>query len=259
MKIGPTAQRFAWTVSSPWFNREWGSTDTKEADSGTWFALQKCGTNKYCCPPANGADCCENGSKVYTLAAPEASAEAETETNTDTEIEPDATDAAGSGLQSAIRTTSEAASAATDHVNTDGPEKSSPPIGAIVGGVVGGVAVLGLLFLGACCVFRRRRRRSVPYSNRAVTDDTNTDRSNFGNDKTEVQILPRGGVAGNKRTEDDSLVFNVARPQEAKKSPGGSVGTVHEADSKPIDQVRIRDTRTSDGNVADPRGGKACP
>ncbi|KAB5586062.1 hypothetical protein GE09DRAFT_1073177 [Coniochaeta sp. 2T2.1] len=35
-------------------------------------------------------------------------------------------------------------------------EKSSTPIGAIVGGVLGGLAVLGLIALGALCLLRRK-------------------------------------------------------------------------------------------------------
>ncbi|KAF5687899.1 hypothetical protein FDENT_5189 [Fusarium denticulatum] len=51
----------------------------------------------------------------------------------------------------------------------------SPPVGAIVGGVVGGVAVLGLIGLGAFCLVRRQKRNKhregiVPTSQPNMTD-----------------------------------------------------------------------------------------
>ncbi|KAH7398448.1 hypothetical protein BKA66DRAFT_203812 [Pyrenochaeta sp. MPI-SDFR-AT-0127] len=41
---------------------------------------------------------------------------------------------------------------------TPAPSKSSPPVGAIVGGVVGGIAVLGAIVVAALFLFRRKRK-----------------------------------------------------------------------------------------------------
>ncbi|KAF5978737.1 hypothetical protein FBULB1_6054 [Fusarium bulbicola] len=51
----------------------------------------------------------------------------------------------------------------SESTTTSEPSSSSnksPPIGAIVGGVVGGAAVLGLIGLGAFCLVRRQKRNS---------------------------------------------------------------------------------------------------
>ncbi|EKJ70492.1 hypothetical protein FPSE_09353 [Fusarium pseudograminearum CS3096] len=50
----------------------------------------------------------------------------------------------------------------TKSASTDGNSKSSPaPIGAIVGGVVGGVALIGLAMLGVFFMLRRKRNKTV--------------------------------------------------------------------------------------------------
>ncbi|OBS22847.1 hypothetical protein FPOA_09170 [Fusarium poae] len=50
----------------------------------------------------------------------------------------------------------------TKSASNDGNAKSSPtPIGAIVGGVVGGVALIGLVMLGIFFILRRKRNKTV--------------------------------------------------------------------------------------------------
>ncbi|KAF9766620.1 hypothetical protein IL306_000943 [Fusarium sp. DS 682] len=181
-----------------------------DTDSGTWFALQTCGKNKYCCPPANGDDCCDSGAQIYDLKAPDPSSSTKTSDATTT-------------FQSVIRTTIIQTPTPTANRGDSSVKKSSTP--AIVGGTVGGVSFIGFLFLGVFCVYKRRDRPAGPQTT-AVTLEKKDD-GTHGKENATVQVLPQVGVAeaegteGNRYTEVDSRAVNVARPPLAYPEDDG--------------------------------------
>ncbi|KAM0544332.1 hypothetical protein ACHAPJ_011868 [Fusarium lateritium] len=218
-----------------------------DSESGTWYPLQKCGSNKYCCPPADGSDCCDSGSKVYTLAAPKPSDDSETATT-------GAPDATSSGFQSVIRTTIIQSSTATGDPKKDNSVKSSNPVPKIVGGTVGGVSFIGFLFIGVFCVFKRRDK---PARNNIIvtTHDTNSSGSN-DKDNATVQVLPQIGIAeaegteGNVYTEVDSRPVNVTRPQEETYTDGDVPGMQGQSQERGRQvQRRYAEAEGDEGNV----------
>lgn len=58
-------------------------------------------------------------------------------------------------------TTQVVASATSSSTNTE-DKKSSVPLGAIIGGAVGGVAVIGMIMLGIFFMLRRRKSKNAP-------------------------------------------------------------------------------------------------
>ncbi|KIL87332.1 hypothetical protein FAVG1_09036 [Fusarium avenaceum] len=182
-----------------------------KADSGTWFALTTCGKNKYCCPPADGSDCCDSGAVVYTLKAPNP-------TSSKTK-----TASATSTLKSVVRTTIIQTATPTSDPR-DSTVKSSTP--AIVGGTVGGISFIGFLFLGVFCVYKRRDRPTVPNSAVAALGEKKDDASS-GKDNAAVQIVPQTspaeaeGTEGNRYTEVDSRAVNITPPQLAYPEDDG--------------------------------------
>ncbi|KAJ4264328.1 hypothetical protein NW762_005524 [Fusarium torreyae] len=185
---------------------------------------------------ADGSDCCDSGSKVYTLAAPKPSDDGETTTT-------DAPDATSSGFQSVIR-----------DPKKDNSVESSSPVPKIVGGTVGGVSFIGFLFIGAFCVFKRRDK---PIRNNIIvaTDDANSSGSN-GKDNATVQVVSQTGIAeaegteGNVYTEVDSRPVNITRPQESMYSDG-DVPEVerHSQENGRRVQRRYAEAEGDEGNV----------
>ncbi|KAF4965734.1 hypothetical protein FSARC_6517 [Fusarium sarcochroum] len=235
-----------WDYRAACQNKDWSNCPEvcMDSESGTWYPLQKCASNKYCCPPADGSDCCDSGSKVYTLAAPEPSDDSETTTT-------DVPDATSSGFQSVIRTTIIQSSTATEDPRKNNSVKSSNPVPTIVGGTVGGVSFIGFLFLGVFCVFKRRDK---PAKNNTIlpTDDTNSSGSN-DKDNATVQVVSQTGIAeaegteGNRYTESGSDVPGPERQrqegreqvQRGHSEAEGSAGNIYsEADSRAINVPR---------------------
>ncbi|KAM0346282.1 hypothetical protein ACHAPU_005709 [Fusarium lateritium] len=173
--------------------------------------MQSCGKNKYCCPPADGSDCCDSGAVVYTLEAPSPSSSKAKTTG------------ATSTFQSVIRTTIIQTPTSTDDPGKSNIKSSTP---AIVGGTVGGVSFIGFLFLGVFCVYKRRDRPAVPHTATAVLADKKDDESS-GKDNATVQVTPQTGVAeavgteGNRYTEVDSRAVNAAATQLAYPEDDG--------------------------------------
>ncbi|SPJ70965.1 uncharacterized protein FTOL_00693 [Fusarium torulosum] len=202
-----------WDYRAACQNKDWSNCPEvcMDTDSGTWFALQTCGKNKYCCPPADGSDCCDSGAVIYTLEAPNPSS-SKTKTA-------DAT----STLQSVVRTTIVQTATPTSNPR-DSTVKSSTP--AIVGGTVGGVSFIGFLFLGVFCVYKRRDRPTVPHYAVAALSEKKDDASS-GKDNAAVQITPQTGPAeaegteGNRYTEVDSQAVNITPPQLAYPEDDG--------------------------------------
>jgi len=82
---------------------------------------------------------------------------------TSSSSEPSAPLSFGPGDETSTRTPSPNESASSSPTPTPPPppaEKSSTPVGAIVGGVVGGVAVIGLVILGVIFLLRRRNNNN---------------------------------------------------------------------------------------------------
>ncbi|KAF4981150.1 hypothetical protein FZEAL_2984 [Fusarium zealandicum] len=194
-----------------------------EAESGTWLPLQECGTNEYCCPSSSGNDCCDNGSETYSLAAPNPSSKSDKDSEagkaTDSNPAETASDAASSGFQSIVRTTATEASDPSNDSSSSGSAKSSVPVGAVAGGVVGSVAVIGLLALGGLCFFGRQRNKpTVPSDGTVVVGGAGgSNGSNVSDHGKEKPVLHQNvvaeieGSAGNVYTEADSQLISRAR------------------------------------------------
>ncbi|KAF4338922.1 hypothetical protein FBEOM_7185 [Fusarium beomiforme] len=199
-----------WDYRAACQNKDWSNCPEvcMDTDSGTWFGLQTCGKNKYCCPPADGSDCCDSGAQIYTLKAADPSS---TKTS-------DAT----STFQSVIRTTIIQTPTSSADRGGNSVKKSSTP--AIVGGTVGGVSFIGFLFLGVFCVYKRRDRPDVPHTE-AVAQKKDDESGGKGN--ATVQVLPQVGVAeaegteGDRYNEVDSRAVNVTRPPLAYPEDDG--------------------------------------
>ncbi|KAJ3524460.1 hypothetical protein NM208_g12052 [Fusarium decemcellulare] len=140
-------------------NKDWSNCPEvcMDTDTGTWFALQTCGKNKYCCPPADGSDCCESGAKIYTLAAPDPSSDSDDDAESTQGSASDAadttSDATNSGFQSVVRTTIVSSSEATGgSAGSNDDKKEATPVGAIAeasGRVAGPIVVLDQMPLNA--------------------------------------------------------------------------------------------------------------
>ncbi|KAF4465292.1 hypothetical protein FALBO_7868 [Fusarium albosuccineum] len=261
-------------------NKDWSNCPEvcMDTDTGTWFALQTCGKNKYCCPPADGSDCCESGAKIYTLAAPDPSSDsgddAESTQGSASDAADTTSDATNSGFQSVVRTTIVSSSEATGgSAGSNDDKKEATPVGAIAGGVVGGVAVIGFLILGGILLCRRRGQQPAASSGSTVViaGDAGSNGSNGGDfekDKPVVSQSPQStvaeieGSAGNVYTEVDSRAISQARfavrqeAEEEARTPTinnkpavyhhtaateieGSAGNVYtEADSQAISPAR---------------------
>ncbi|KAF5680019.1 hypothetical protein FHETE_561 [Fusarium heterosporum] len=210
---GLCSQPGKWDYRAACQNKDWSNCPEvcMDTDSGTWFAMQTCGENKYCCPPANGSDCCDSGAVVYTLEAPNPSSSKAKTTG------------ATSTFQSVIRTTIIQTPTSTNDPGK-GNVKSSTP--AIVGGTVGGVSFIGFLFLGVFCVHKRRGRPNVSHTATVALVDNKNDESS-GKDNATVQITPQTGVAeavgteGNRYTEVDSRAVNATASQLAYPEDDG--------------------------------------
>ncbi|KAF4439081.1 hypothetical protein FACUT_4435 [Fusarium acutatum] len=70
------------------------------------------------------------------------------------------TDSGSSGQPSETETQTETTT--TSDVPEPTKKSKSTPVGAIVGGVVGGIALIGLIGLGAVCLLRRRKSKPEP-------------------------------------------------------------------------------------------------
>ncbi|KAI8650223.1 hypothetical protein NCS56_01474900 [Fusarium sp. Ph1] len=198
-------------------NKDWSNCPEvcMDTDSGTWFALQECGKNKYCCPPADGSDCCKSGAVIYTLAAPSPDSDSDTSSDSNSESE---SGTAAAGAADATRTGS--STAETSSSSSD--DKRGAPIGAIVGGVVGGVAVIAILAVGGFCFFRRRGKKPAasPEGTVAVGDGAGSSGSNSSDiskekaatyKQPELGVAEVEGTAGNVYTEADSTAISKAR------------------------------------------------
>ncbi|KAH7153975.1 hypothetical protein DER46DRAFT_687552 [Fusarium sp. MPI-SDFR-AT-0072] len=218
-------------------NKDWSNCPEvcMDTESGTWFPLQTCGKNKYCCPPADGSDCCDSGAQIYTLKAPDPSSSTKTSDATST-------------FQSVIRTTIIQTPTTTANRGDSSVKKSSTP--AIVGGTVGGVSFIGFLFLGVFCVYKRRDRPSTPHATAAAPEEKYN--ASSGKVNATVEVLPQIGVAeaegteGNRYTEVDSRAVNGTRPPLAYPEDDGM--------PQPADVTLLQQPYPEDDNM--PRAGR---
>ncbi|KAM0426021.1 hypothetical protein ACHAPT_008652 [Fusarium lateritium] len=204
-----------WDYRAACQNKDWSNCPEicMDNDSGTWYALQECGKNKYCCPPADGSDCCKSGAVITTLAAPKPDGDSDDD-SADESGTTAAGGAAATGTRSSDTTTS--SSAAND-------KDGGAPVGAIVGGVVGGIAVIALVLLAGFCFFKRRRGKqpvTSPEGTVVAEGGAGSNASNgsdIGKEKAAVCKQPQSGVAevegtaGNVYTEADSTAISKAR------------------------------------------------
>ncbi|KAM6511845.1 hypothetical protein FALCPG4_016838 [Fusarium falciforme] len=249
-------------------NKDWSNCPEvcMDTDSGTWFALQECGKNKYCCPPADGSDCCKSGAVIYTLAAPspdgdsDTSSDSNSNSNSESESESgtaaaDATDATRTGSS-----TAETSSSSSD-------DKGGAPIGAIVGGVVGGIAVIAILAVGGFCFFRRRGKKPAasPEGTVVVEGGAGSSASNsseISKEKAAAYKQPQSGVAevegtaGNVYTEADSTAISKARfnvrqeaDEEARIAAEGKKTDTYQSTAPQKEQQHFAEIEGSRGNV----------
>ncbi|KAF4450800.1 hypothetical protein F53441_6132 [Fusarium austroafricanum] len=201
-----------WDYRASCQNKDWSNCPEvcMDSESGTWFPLTTCGKNKYCCPPADGSDCCDSGAQIYTLQAPDPSSKTKSSSATST-------------FQSVIRTTIiQTSTPGADR--GDSSVKSLTP--AIVGGTVGGVTFFGFLFLGVFCVYKRRDRPAKPHITMIPNkkDDGPSDKVN-----ATVQVVPQiqigvaeaEGTEGNRYTETEGRPVNIPRPPLAYPEDDG--------------------------------------
>ncbi|KAI8711974.1 hypothetical protein NCS52_01462500 [Fusarium sp. LHS14.1] len=243
-------------------NKDWSNCPEvcMDTDSGTWFALQECGKNKYCCPPADGSDCCKSGAIVYTLAAPSPDGDSDSSSSSNSESE---SGTAAAGAADATQTGSSTAETSSTSSN----DKGGAPIGAIVGGVVGGIAVIAILAVGGFCFFRRRGKKPVASPEGTVVVEggagsSGSNSSDISKEKAAAYKQPQSGVAevegtaGNVYTEADSMAISKARfnvRQEADEealiaAEGAKTETYHSA-APQKEQQRFAEIEGSRGNV----------
>ncbi|KAH7127637.1 hypothetical protein EDB81DRAFT_145630 [Dactylonectria macrodidyma] len=150
-------------------NPDWSDCPEVCLDEGSdnWLSLAKCAENEYCCPTEAGSNCCVNGSQITTLSVPGSDRPSTTadkgssstdeseviQTSADVTREANGSESGGSVVRTTIRVTTTANRADDDDEDGDG---SSVPVGAIAGGAVGGVLVLGLIAIGIWYLLRRR-------------------------------------------------------------------------------------------------------
>ncbi|KAL2672755.1 hypothetical protein Neosp_013471 [[Neocosmospora] mangrovei] len=243
-------------------NKDWSNCPEvcMDTDSGTWFALQECGKNKYCCPPADGSDCCKSGAVIYTLAAPSPDGDSDSNSATNSESE---SGTAATGATDATRTGSSTAETSS----TSSDDKGGAPIGAIVGGVVGGIAVIAILAVGGFCFFRRRGKKPAASPEGTVVVEggagsSGSNSSDISKEKAAAYKQPQSGVAevegtaGNVYTEADSTAISKARfnvRQEADEealvaAEGAKTETYHSA-APQKEQQHFAEIEGSRGNV----------
>ncbi|KAJ4317446.1 hypothetical protein N0V84_007354 [Fusarium piperis] len=247
-------------------NKDWSNCPEicMDTDSGTWYALQECGKNKYCCPPADGSDCCKSGAVITTLAAPSPGGDTDTDADTNSESSSESeSGTAAAGAADATRTGSSAA--ATSSSPSD--DKGGAPIGAIVGGVVGGIAVIAILAVVGFFFFRRRGKKPAtsPEGTVVVEGGAGSSASNssdISKEKAAAYKQPQSGVAevegtaGNVYTEADSTAISKARfnvRQEANEEAGIAAGEqkneTYYSTASQKEQQRFAEVEGSRGNV----------
>ncbi|EEU41724.1 uncharacterized protein NECHADRAFT_87726 [Fusarium vanettenii 77-13-4] len=243
-------------------NKDWSNCPEvcMDTDSGTWFALQECSKNKYCCPPADGSDCCKSGAVIYTLAAPSPDGDSDSSSDTNSGSE---SGTAAAGAADATRTGS--STAETSSSSSD--DKGGAPIGAIVGGVVGGIAVIAILAVGGFCFFRRRGKKPTTSPEGTVVVEggagsSGSNSSDISKEKAAAYKQPQSGVAevegtaGNVYTEADSTAISKARfnvrqeaGEEARIAAEGMKTETYQSTAPQKQQQHFTEIEGSRGNV----------
>ncbi|KAM6505706.1 hypothetical protein FSOLCH5_013879 [Fusarium solani] len=243
-------------------NKDWSNCPEicMDTDSGTWFALQECDKNKYCCPPADGSDCCKSGAVIYTLAAPIPDSDSDTSSDSNSEAESGTTAAGAADATRTGSSTAETSSSSSD-------DKGGAPIGAIVGGVVGGIAVIAILAVGGFCFFRRRGKKPAasPEGTAIVEGGAGSSASNssdISKEKAAAYKQPQSGVAevegtaGNVYTEADSTAISKARfnvrqevDEEARIAAEGKKADTYRSTAPQKEQQHFAEIEGSRGNV----------
>ncbi|RSL47445.1 hypothetical protein CEP53_009919 [Fusarium sp. AF-6] len=217
-------------------NKDWSNCPEicMDTDTGTWYALQECGKNKYCCPPADGSDCCKSGAVITTLAAPipdgDSDSDSSSDTNSDTNTSSDS-ESGTAAAEAADATRTGSSTAETTSSSSD--NKGGAPIGAIVGGVVGGIAVIAILAVGGFCFFRRRGKKPAASSEGTVVVEggagsSASNSSEISKEKAAAYKQPGSGVAevegtaGNVYTEVDSTAISKARYNVRQEADEGA-------------------------------------
>ncbi|KAJ3533982.1 hypothetical protein NM208_g7744 [Fusarium decemcellulare] len=175
--------------------------------SGTWLTLKKCGVNEYCCPSSQDADCCDDGSRTYSLEVPDLKSKS-LETQIPSEI---TSDTMSSEFPTLISKTIAHTSDTTTEPISDGSDKAPVPAGAIIGGVIGGVAVIGILVLGGVYLFKMS-----PNTTGIVTDIGGSN----------------GPIAGTR--EQAEPIVGVEQHPGLAMAEGSAPNVYVEADSRPI-------------------------
>ncbi|RSM14740.1 hypothetical protein CDV31_005322 [Fusarium ambrosium] len=247
-------------------NKDWSNCPEicMDTDTGTWYALQECGKNKYCCPPADGSDCCKSGAVITTLAAPipDGDSDSSSDTNSDTNSDSESGTAAA-GAADATRTGSSTA----ETTSSSSDDKGGAPIGAIVGGVVGGIAVIAILAVGGFCFFRRRGKKPAASSEGTVVVEggagsSASNSSDISKEKAAAYKQPGSGVAevegtaGNVYTEADSTAISKARynvrqeaDEEARIAAEGKKTETYHSTARQKEQQHFAEIEGSRGNV----------
>ncbi|KAH8674933.1 hypothetical protein BGZ61DRAFT_458054 [Ilyonectria robusta] len=232
-------------------NKDWSGCPEvcMDEDPDNWLAVEKCGENKYCCP-SSGSSCCTNGAKIYTLNAtnPRASGSSATASSGS-----DSTSTASSSSQT---TTSEASSG-----------RRKPPVGIIVGTLVGGTALI--IFCAVCwgCYFRRRSGPLPPGAtaripagmvlpDRKPRDRGGDDRRSpvgpqvilaevegAGKVLTSVELKPVAGTGFDEKkpfyVQSTPSPVQNSHQQGIAEAPGSMGTTFTEVDSTPVTQAAL--------------------
>ncbi|KAM5344193.1 hypothetical protein ACJ41O_012730 [Fusarium nematophilum] len=238
-------------------NKDWSNCPEicMDTETGTWLPLNKCGDSEYCCPTSAGSDCCDNGSQTTKLKAPEpdsgsnggigASDSASEAASSDEAASTG--DPTSSGFVSVIRTTIVSSSDPTAG-SSGGFEKAPVPAGAIAGGVVGGIAVIGILVLVGFGFFKRQGNKpSIPPggATAVVTGAGGSNGSNSSDGEKEKPVVyqkPQAGIpeiegsAGNEYWEADSQAISPARFAVRKEADQAEEETQQAEGGKPANR-----------------------